>query len=83
MILTFSNATSCLRNTVALFHVIQKELEWREANGRPLGFEAMRKSKPIVAVGPDHPLEEEELMADFFRKHPADVLPASHKLTSL
>ena len=35
--------------------------------GRPEGFEAMRKSKPIVAVGPVHPLEEEELMLDYFR----------------
>ena len=35
--------------------------------GRPEGFEAMRKSKPLVAVGPVHPLEEEELMLDYFR----------------
>jgi hypothetical protein len=27
----------------------------------------MKASKPIVAVGPEHPLEEEELMADYFR----------------
>lgn len=52
---------------VALFHVIEKELEWRRARGQLEGFEAMRTSKPIVAVGADHPLEDELLMADYFR----------------
>jgi hypothetical protein len=52
---------------VALFHVLEKELEWRKSVGRPLGYEAMRKSKPLIAVGPVHPLEEEELMLDYFR----------------
>ena len=28
----------------------------------------MHTSKPIVAVGADHPLEDELLMADYFRK---------------
>lgn len=27
----------------------------------------MKAHKPIVAVGPKHPLEDEELMADYFR----------------
>ena len=57
-----------MRNVVALFHVLEKELEWRRANGRLEGFEAMQTSKPIVAVGADHPLEDEILMADYFRK---------------
>jgi hypothetical protein len=60
---------SCLRNTVALFHVIEKELQWRKDKGLPGGFEAMQASKPLVAVGPEHPLEDEILMADYFRKH--------------
>jgi hypothetical protein len=28
----------------------------------------MKTFKPIVAVGADHPLEDETLMADYFRK---------------
>lgn len=59
---------NCLRNVVSLFHHIEKEIEWRKANGRPVGFEALTKSKPLVAVGPEHPLAEETLMADFFRE---------------
>lgn len=59
---------SCLRNVVALFHVIEKELEWRRSRGLPEGFEAMRASKPVVAVGAEHPLEDELLMADYFRE---------------
>jgi hypothetical protein len=56
-----------LKNAVALFHVIEKELEWRRQRGQLEGFEAMKSSKPIVAVGADHPLEDEMLMADYFR----------------
>lgn len=52
---------------VALFHVIEKELEWRRAHGKFEGFGAMHASQPIVAVGADHPLEDEMLMADYFR----------------
>lgn len=54
---------------VALFHVIEKELEWRRANGRLEGFGTMHASKPIIAVGADHPLEDEILMADHFRMY--------------
>jgi hypothetical protein len=62
------HSCSCLRNVVALFHVIEKELEWRRARGQLEGFGAMRSSKPLVAIGADHPLEDELLMADYFRK---------------
>lgn len=58
---------SCLRNVVALFHVIERELEWRRAHGRVEGFETMHTSKPIVAIGAHHPLNDELLMADYFR----------------
>lgn len=70
---------SCLRNVVALFHVIEKELEWRRARSQPEGFEAMKSSRPIVAVGADHPLEDELLMADYFRQFdvPTDKFPGS------
>ncbi|KAH7330128.1 Inosine/uridine-preferring nucleoside hydrolase domain-containing protein [Rhexocercosporidium sp. MPI-PUGE-AT-0058] len=57
---------SCLRNVVALFHVLEKEKEWRRARGQLEGFEAMSSSRPIVAIGPEHPLEETILMADYF-----------------
>lgn len=59
---------STLHNVVSLFHVLDKELEWRKSTGKPEGFGAMKASKPIVAVGPEHPLCDEELMADYFRK---------------
>lgn len=58
---------NCLRNVVSLFSIIEKEMAWRQAQGRPLGFDTLRQSKPLVAVGPEHPLADEMLMADFFR----------------
>lgn len=52
-----------------MFHVLEKELAWRRETGRPEKYEVMKRSKPIVAVGPSHPLEEEDLKADFFREY--------------
>lgn len=60
---------NCLRNVVSMFFHIEKEIEWRQAQGKPLGFDALRKTKPIVAVGSEHPLTDQMLMADFFRTY--------------
>lgn len=59
---------SCLKNVVSLFYHIEKDLEWREQSGRSLGFDTLRKHRPIVAAGASRPLAEQMLMADFFRK---------------
>jgi inosine-uridine nucleoside N-ribohydrolase len=58
---------SCLRNVVALFHVLDKEMQWRKSAGKH-AFGALTAYKPLVAVGAEHPLEDEILMADHFRK---------------
>jgi hypothetical protein len=69
--LTFGNidVQNCLRNAVSLFHHMEKEIEWRSKKGLGLGFETLRASKPLVAVGAEEPLAEQLMMADFFRKH--------------
>jgi len=58
---------NCLRNVISLFYHVEKEIAWRQSVGRSSGFEALRKSKPVVAVGPEHLLADNTLMADFFR----------------
>lgn len=60
---------NCLRNVVAMFHHIEREMAWRKARGKPEGFECLRQCRPLVAVGPEKPLTDAMLMADFFREY--------------
>lgn len=50
-----------------MFHVLELEKEWRIANGKVPGFGSLGACKPVVAVGAEQPLEDEELLADYFR----------------
>ncbi|KAL7911874.1 putative nucleoside hydrolase [Trichoderma velutinum] len=67
---------SCLRNALALFHVLEMEVEWRKSTGRSEGFEVMKSHKPIVAIGEDRPLQDEIATAEHI--HGADGLQNVH-----
>jgi hypothetical protein len=51
-----------------MFHILEREMQWRREQGRPEGFGALRASPPIVAVGAEDPLEDQKMLADYFRK---------------
>lgn len=57
-----------------MFHILEREMLWRQENGREEGFGALRASRPVVAVGAEDPLEDQKMLADYFRMstiHPA------------
>ena len=53
---------------VSLFHVIERELEWRRTNGRFEGFDSLKAFRPLVAIGAQKPLMDQLVMADYFRE---------------
>ena len=74
----FDSCGSCLRNVVSMFSVIQQEIEWRKTQGLPPGFKSLEKSQPLVAVGADGPLGDQQRMADYFRNREYLAFDACH-----
>ena len=50
-----------------MFHILEREMQWRRDNGRPEGFGSLRAHRPVLAVGAEDPLEDQKMLADYFR----------------
>lgn len=50
------NMERSLTNILTMFNVLSLEMDWREKQGMPLGFEAFRAFKPLVSAGSNHAL---------------------------
>lgn len=42
-------------------------MKWRREKGLPEGYGALRACPPVVAVGAEDPLEDQKMLADYFR----------------
>lgn len=54
-----------------MFHIIEREMQWRRQRGLPEGFGALRALRPVVAVGAEDPLDAQKMLGDYFRKYRA------------
>jgi hypothetical protein len=52
-----------------MFHILEREMQWRREQGLNEGFEALRAFKPVIAVGAEDPLEAQKMLADYFRTY--------------
>lgn len=66
---------ACLRNVVAIFHILAQEVAWRKTQGIPDSYDGVTKYKPIVAIGANEPLHDRTDNADYF--HGTDGLGGS------
>lgn len=52
-----------------MFHILEREMQWRRDNGKAEGYGTLRASRPVVAVGAEEPLESQKMLADYFRMY--------------
>lgn len=52
-----------------MLHILEREMEWRKKQGRPEGFDTLRAHKPVIAVGAQQPLDDQKMLADYFRMY--------------
>lgn len=58
-----------------MLHILNREMEWRKKQGRPEGFDTLRAHKPVIAVGAQQPLDDQKMLADYFRTFPSHTYP--------
>jgi len=51
-----------------MLHILDREIQWRKDQGKPEGFDTLRVRKPVIAVGAQEPLDDQKMLADYFRE---------------
>lgn len=64
-----------------MFHILEREVEWRRQNGKAQGYGTMCAFRPVIAVGAEDPLEDQKMLADYFRMHSIQPMPGNIGLT--
>lgn len=59
---------------MSMLHIIERETQWRKAQGKPEGFATLRAHKPVIAVGAEQPLDDQRMLADYFRRRDCSLL---------
>lgn len=56
-------------------------MQWRREQGKPEGFDTLRAHPPLVALGAEDPLDDQKMLADYFREfrhlHVSSLVPCS------
>ncbi len=65
-----------------MYHVLEQEEQFRKEKGLKAGYESLRTSKPILSVGAKEPLEDQLLIADYYRTF-SNPIPTRTYLLSL
>ncbi|KLP18895.1 inosine-uridine preferring nucleoside hydrolase [Fusarium fujikuroi] len=74
------NVEKSLRNVVAMFHILWKEMAWRKGKDKSFSYGAFQSFKPVVSLGSGHALGQPVVVKTNGRPYGQDGLWNFHAL---
>ncbi|KAF4337737.1 inosine-uridine preferring nucleoside hydrolase [Fusarium beomiforme] len=74
------NVEKSLRNVVAMFYILWKEMTWRESKGKNFSYEEFKSFKPVVTLGSGHALGQPVVVKTNGRPYGQDGLWNYHEM---